>query len=184
LDGGQQVQASPTNERELLMDTQESNGKSSISNVATDASSIEIVAQDLISSVAFLADGEHIVGGGDEKKIRQWRVKDGKEVGKPMDAGSAICDMAVTPDGKRIACGTKSGQAKSQKKVIDFEGHDDWVGVVDISADGTKIAIGIIGLHGDETLTGNSDSSSTHSKTTIPSLWSRSSSLSTDDASL
>jgi hypothetical protein len=62
---------SATNEREVPTDVQESNGKSSTSNVATDANAIEIVVQKEILSVAFLVDGEHVVGGGYEKKIRQ-----------------------------------------------------------------------------------------------------------------
>ena len=37
---------------------------------------------DGIYSVAFLADGRHIVSGGEEGKIRRWRVEDGRETGK------------------------------------------------------------------------------------------------------
>jgi hypothetical protein len=107
LDRGQQVRASATNEREVPVDTQVSNEKSSTSIVATDTNTIEIKAEDLIYSVAFLADGEHVVSEGRENKIRQRRVEDGKEVGKPMDAGSAIWDLAVTHDGKWIVCGTE-----------------------------------------------------------------------------
>jgi WD40 repeat protein len=93
LDGGQQVRASATNEREVPTDAQESNGKSFASNVATDSNAIEIVTEYLIYSVAFFADGEHVVSGGEERKIRRWRVKDGKEVVKPMDIVSVIGDL-------------------------------------------------------------------------------------------
>jgi WD40 repeat protein len=87
------------------------------------------------------------VSGGWEKKIRRWRVKDGKEVGKPMDVGSSILDLAVTQDGRWIVCGTESGQvmvwdAKTKVKVTQFNAHDKAVNAVDISADGTKIATG------------------------------------------
>jgi WD40 repeat protein len=143
LGGGQQVQTSATNEREVLKYTQELNE----SNVTIDANPIEIVAQDRMYSVAFLVDGEHVVSGGREKKIRQWQVEDGKEVGKPIDAGSDILDLAVTQDGKWIVCGTRSGKvivwsAKTDAKVVEFKAHDESVNAVDVSADGTKIATG------------------------------------------
>jgi WD40 repeat protein len=54
------------------MDTQESSGESSTSNVAIDANPIEIVAQDLIYSVAFIADGKYVVSAGHGGKIRRW----------------------------------------------------------------------------------------------------------------
>jgi hypothetical protein len=62
-----------------------------------------MVAQDE-NSVAFLADGKHVVGLVREEmgmKVRRWRVEDGQYVGKPMD---------VAQDGKWIVCGAKSGQ--------------------------------------------------------------------------
>ena len=43
--------------------------------------------------VAFVADGDHIVGGNGNK-IRRWRVKDGKEVGEPMAAERDILSIA------------------------------------------------------------------------------------------
>jgi WD40 repeat protein len=83
-------------------------------------------------------------------KIRQWRVQDGKEVGRPMDAGSPICDLAITQDGKWIVCGTQSGQAivwdlTSHEKVIEIKAHDKSVNALDVSVDGTKITTGSIG---------------------------------------
>jgi hypothetical protein len=71
LDGGRQVLSLATNEREVLVDGQETNRTKFTSNVATDVIPIKIVDQDYIYSVAFLADGKHVVSGGREKKIRQ-----------------------------------------------------------------------------------------------------------------
>ena len=58
-----------------------------------------------IWSVAFLVDGKHVVSGDKEGKIRRWRVEDGIEVGAPMDAGSCVCNIAVSRDGKWITGG-------------------------------------------------------------------------------
>lgn len=98
-----------------------------------------------IQTVAFLADGKYIVRGGWGNTIRRWRVEDGKEVGKPMDTGDIIWNIAVSQDGKWIVSGTDRvtvWDAKNHKKVIEFEGHTDWVRSVDISLDGTRIATG------------------------------------------
>ena len=47
-----------------------------------DESETKPIEIDGIHSVAFLADGRHIVSGGEEGKIRGWRVEDGRETGK------------------------------------------------------------------------------------------------------
>jgi WD40 repeat protein len=148
LDGDQQVRASVTNEIEVTMNTQASDGKSSTSNIAPDANPIQIAVQDTMKSVAFLADGEHVMSAGLQGNVRRWRVADGKEVGKSMArVGSPIRGLAVSQDDKWIVCGTWSGQvivldAKSHKKVTQFAAHRNYVRAVDISADGTKIATG------------------------------------------
>ena len=55
-------------------------------------------------SVAFLADGRHIVSGGEEGKTRRWQVEDGRETGTPMDVGCAVFNIAASKyDG--VECG-------------------------------------------------------------------------------
>ena len=96
--------------------------------------------------VAFVGDAGYIVGGdGDE--IRRWQVNDGKEAGQPVNAGSEVCSIAASRDGKWIVCGTWSGQvvvwdAESHKKVSEFRGHDRVVYAVDISPDAMRVASG------------------------------------------
>ena len=108
----------------------------------------KIVGQHDIYSVAFLVDGKHFVSGGLEGKIRRWRAEDGKEVGTPMDTGSAVNNIAVSRDGRWIVNGTDSGKlavwdAESQKpKVTGWKGHGEVVIAVDISPDGKRIATG------------------------------------------
>jgi len=125
-------------DNQLRLDGGQWQESSSASNVAADANPIEIKAQRRIYSVAFLANGMQVVSGGREKKIRRWRVEDGKEVGKPMDAGSVVYNLAVSQDGQWIVHGTPTGQvsvwdAKTHEKVIHFKAHSDWVRALDIS---------------------------------------------------
>lgn len=116
---------------------------------------IEIKVQDSgIRSVAFLADGKHFVSGDKNGNIRCRRMEDGKEVGRPMDAGSAIRSIAVSQDGKWIVAGTSHKMivwnAKSREKVNEFEHQHGLLGLttLDVSPDGTKIASGLLSNSG------------------------------------
>ena len=111
-----------------------------------EAKSIEIDRRIDIGPVAFVADGDYIVSG-DGSKIRRWRVKDGREVGQPMDAERDVLSIAVSRDGKWIVSGANDGHvsvwgAESHAKAIKFRGHNGSVLAVDISPDGTRIATG------------------------------------------
>ena len=110
------------------------------------AKMIDIDVRGQIYTVAFLVDGKHVVSAGHEGKIRRWRVKDGMEVGTPMDAGSTVYNIAVSRDGKWIVSRTlglvQVWSAKSGEKVNEFKGHSHLVNAVDVSPDSTKIATG------------------------------------------
>ena len=113
-----------------------------------EAQPIEIDGRETIYSVAFLADGKHVLSGGVEGTIGCWRVEDGQG-GTPMDAGSPVLNLAVSQDGKWVVSGTKSGQvtvwnAESHSKVAEWEARTckGRVEAGDISPDGTKIATG------------------------------------------
>ena len=138
-----------TIERMLVTRTQESREKLLSSTLyPKEAKTIEIDGQESIRSVAFLADGRHVVTGGLEGKIRRWRVKDGKEVGWPMDVQDTISNIAVSPDGKWVVGGTNCGLVtmwnarNSREKAMAFAVHSEWVRAVDVSPDGTRIATG------------------------------------------
>ena len=110
------------------------------------AKAIEIDGRGNIRSVAFLVNGKHVVSGGNEGKIRRWRVEDGMEVGTPMDAGDWVFSIAVSRDGRWIVSGTvglvQVWNADDGKKVTQFQGHRSGVCAVDVSPDSTKIASG------------------------------------------
>ena len=87
------------------------------------------------------------MSGGKEGKIRRRRIKDSKEVRTlgPMDAGNAVCGIAVSRDGKWIVSGTGDGRvvvwnSERHSKVTEFRAHGTYgVVSIDISADTTKI---------------------------------------------
>ena len=96
--------------------------------------------------IAFVGNGDYIVGG-DGDKIRRWQVNDGKEVGQSTDVGINVYSIAVSRDGKWIVGGTGRGRvvvwdAESHEKASEFKGHDSLVRAVDMSPDTTRIASG------------------------------------------
>ena len=116
------------------------------SEVQPSAKIIEIDGRARIWSVVFSVDEKHVVSGGDGKRIRRWRVKDGMEVGTPMDAGSTVFSIAVSRDGKWIVSGTvRSVQVWNTddgRKVRELKGRSNWANIVDVSPDSTRIASG------------------------------------------
>ena len=111
-----------------------------------EAKLIEIDPRVGTGPVAFVANGDYVVSG-DGNKIRRWRVKDGKEAGQPMDAGSEVRSIGVSRDGKWIVSGQDDGHvtvwdAENHEKATEFRGHKRSVSAVDISPDGKRIATG------------------------------------------
>ena len=136
-------------ERTMLTRTQGSNENDPSSSTVhrKGAKSIVIDGRDDVYSVAVLVDGKHVVSGDGDRKIRRWRIEDGKEVGTAMDAGSTVFNIAVSRDGKLIVGGTKNGQvtvwdAESRSKVTEFNAHSDDVNAIDVSPDATKVVTG------------------------------------------
>ena len=108
--------------------------------------SIKIEGENGAMPIAFVGDAGYIVGG-DGSEIRRWQVNDGKGVGQWIDAGSVICSIAASRDGKWIVSGTRGGRVmvwnvESRKKVSEFKGHNKAVCAVDILPDATRIASG------------------------------------------
>ena len=124
----------------VLTGTQDSsrreNRPASSNSDKNEAKPIEIDTRFFIYSAALLADGKHLVSGGQEGKIRRWRVEDGKEVGTPMDAGNFVFDIAVSRDGKWVV------SAQNHSKVTEFKAHNDRVRAVHVSPHGSRIATG------------------------------------------
>ena len=109
---------------------------------------IEIDVSKDVCSVAFLAHGKQVVGGGYGGKVRIWQTGDGQEVGTAMTAGgTTVLNIAVSWDGKQVVVGTANGrvivwEAECREKVTEFQAHGNWVRAVDVSPDMTRIASG------------------------------------------
>ncbi|KAG9311981.1 WD40-repeat-containing domain protein [Chiua virens] len=127
-----------------VMGPQTSSAMTSQQNVRK---TIEIDGRDEICSVAFLMEGKHVLSGGNEEKIRRWRLEDGQEIARPIDVGGLANAIAVSSDEKWIVGGSSGGSVlvwsvESHEQVSEMKGHMSAVYAVDISPDGTKIASG------------------------------------------
>lgn len=105
--------------------------------------------KNVIYSIQFSSDGQHIVSCSNDSTIRIWDSATGLQIGDPMASGSVLpFAVATSPNGRLIASGsddyaihlwdfeTKSEVCKPLK------GHTHWVSSVAFSPDGKYIASG------------------------------------------
>ncbi|KAF8553285.1 hypothetical protein OG21DRAFT_1485545 [Imleria badia] len=101
-----------------------------------------------VTSLVYLVDGKHIVGGCKDGSIRRWRVNDGREIGPVMKSDGTVNSVAASPDGKWIASGGVDRKvtiwnADSHQKAGELtEQHQSGVTALDISPDSSWIAAG------------------------------------------
>ncbi|KAG9312508.1 WD40-repeat-containing domain protein [Chiua virens] len=135
-------------ERSPIQDRGE-RGSNSTNQQSIEKDTFNVDGKEIILSVAFLMEGEHILGGGWEGNIGRWQLDDGKGVGMPLDAGGIVNNIAISRNGKWIVGGSGRGRvlmwsALNHERMGEMKGHADAVGVVDISPDGIKIASGSV----------------------------------------
>ncbi|GIC90070.1 snoRNA-binding rRNA-processing protein PWP2 [Aspergillus udagawae] len=63
-----------------------------------------------VSSLAFAADGNHLVSGSWDRTVRVWSIFGRTQTSEPLQLMSDILDVAFRPDGKQVAASTLDGQ--------------------------------------------------------------------------
>jgi len=86
--------------------------------------------QGTIQSFVFLQDNVHIVSGSSDGKIRKWDCETGQLVGEPWESKGWVLALALSPDGKTIACGKWDGSVErwdtnGQMEKDVWTGHSD-----------------------------------------------------------
>jgi WD40 repeat protein len=101
-----------------------------------------------ISSFVFLNNNVHIVSGSWDGTMRKWDCNTGLLVGEPWKGeGGGILALALSPDGKTIACGRENGGVQrwnTDGEMIEgvWMGHTSYVRSVSWSPSGGRIASG------------------------------------------
>ncbi|KAF9220164.1 WD40 repeat-like protein, partial [Gyrodon lividus] len=68
---------------------------------------------DWVWSVAFLPDGEQVIGGSVDGSVQSWRIRDGREVGTVMEMemigghSDWVWSLALAPDSARFVSGSE-----------------------------------------------------------------------------
>lgn len=98
--------------------------------------------EDIAYGVRFSPDGERIVTGGEDGKVRVWLVKSGaNELTIDCNAGSVFA-AEFSPDGKQILTGHRDGTVRLwelSKEVSTLRAHTSWVRAASFSRSGREI---------------------------------------------
>ena len=103
---------------------------------------------DTVWSLVFLQDNCHIVSGSWDRTIRKSDCETGQLVGEPWKGGYSVLALALSPDGKIIACGTRDGSVQlrnTEGQLISeaiWTDHTDWVRSLSWSPGGGELASG------------------------------------------
>ena len=111
------------------------------------STTIEIAGGAAVRSLVFLEDSKHVLSGGDDGMIRQWRVEDRTEVeNQRLKASSRVEALSLSSDHNWIVSGENKvatvWNRKTRQSVLSVNEHSDLVLSVHVSPDSTKFATG------------------------------------------
>jgi WD40 repeat protein len=94
--------------------------------------------------LAYSADGRLLAAGSTNRSVTVWRVETPEQVGQ-VPLGGAVCGVAFSPDGTRLACACADNTIRlldvaTLREVTELRGHGAYVHAVQFSPDGTRLA--------------------------------------------
>jgi WD40 repeat protein/tRNA A-37 threonylcarbamoyl transferase component Bud32 len=100
-----------------------------------------------VTSVAFSPDGRQVISASQDRTVRVWDARTGKELLTLSGHADFVTCVAISPDGHRIAAGgrdrtVKVWDAQTGKETLSLSGHTGEVISVAFSAEGRRIVSG------------------------------------------
>jgi WD40 repeat protein/cellulose biosynthesis protein BcsQ len=101
-----------------------------------------------LRSIAFNRDGNIMVSGGWDQKLKLWDIKQGDESLRTLQGWTDwVCSVDISPDGNFIVSGSEENliylwDISTKKPFKTFEGHTNWIWTVAFSPDGELLASG------------------------------------------
>ncbi len=98
-----------------------------------------------VNYIVISPEGEKLVSGGADKKIKVWDVSTGKEIRTLLENSIHVNYFAISPDWQTIATGGSDNKIKiwdflSGKEIRTLDGHTSYVNYLIISSDGKTLA--------------------------------------------
>ncbi|KAG2070939.1 YVTN repeat-like/Quino protein amine dehydrogenase [Suillus decipiens] len=96
-----------------------------------------------VSSISYFPDGKQMISGSGDKTIRQWNLREGKEIEKAREVfKDRINAVVVSRDGRWVATSTGKELKVSEVEtgIVRTFNEGDWIDCIDISADSTLLA--------------------------------------------
>ena len=98
-----------------------------------------------VNAVAFSPDGKLALSGSDDKTLKLWEIKSGREIRSFTGHSDSVWTVAFSPDGKLALSGSldktlKLWEVSSGHEIRSFTGHSSDVNAVAFSPDG-KLAL-------------------------------------------
>jgi len=100
-----------------------------------------------VKSVNFSPDGQTLVSGSDDSKIKLWDIQTGKEIRTLTGHKHFVRSVNFSPDGKTLVSGSydetiKLWNVQTGEEIRTLTGHDDSVNSVNFSPDGQTLVSG------------------------------------------
>jgi hypothetical protein len=102
---------------------------------------------DEVASVAFSADGKRLASGSQDKTVKVWDARTGREERTLLGHAARVGCVTFSPDGRLLASAGRDQrvviwETSSGRQVLAWQAHDRSVLSVTFSADGARVATG------------------------------------------
>ncbi|KAG2351001.1 YVTN repeat-like/Quino protein amine dehydrogenase [Suillus weaverae] len=101
-----------------------------------------------VSCISYSSDGKQMISGSNDKTIRRWDLREGKEIKEAREVCEDISAVGVSKDGRWVvtAAGSELKVSEVETGMVRtfYKDNRNWITGIDISTDSTLLAGGLI----------------------------------------